>query len=66
MIYTVGICIAYVVGILWGLYLKQIALGVVFFCLLLCLSYFFQKTKKQSKQFRWIGNNTQIMKENRG
>ena len=46
MLYAVGVCIAYVMGILWGLYLKRIALGVVFFCLLLLICCILTRFRK--------------------
>lgn len=54
MLDAVGICIAYVLGILWGLYL-DINLGIVSFFLLLCvwlIKCFWKEAGK--KKYRWI------------
>ena len=52
MLDAVGICIAYVLGILWGLYL-DINLGIVFFFLLLCV-WVTKQFWKERKKYRWI------------
>ena len=54
MLDVVGICIAYTLGILWGLYL-DIYLGVVSFFIFLCifLAIKFYEEAKNSR-FRWI------------
>lgn len=52
MLDAVGICIAYVLGILWGLYL-DINLGIVSFFLLLCV-WVTKQFWKERKKYRWI------------
>ena len=42
MLHIVLICLAYIVGIIWGLYLS-LNLGIVFFCLNLCIYFIFKK-----------------------
>ena len=42
MLHIVLICLAYIVGIIWGLYLS-LNLGVVFFCLNMCTCFLFRK-----------------------
>lgn len=42
MIHIVLICLAYIVGIIWGLYLS-LNLGIVFFCLNICVCFLFKK-----------------------
>lgn len=44
MLYSVIICIAYIIGILWGLYL-DFYLGIVLFFLFICVNLFIRLPK---------------------
>lgn len=57
MLYSLIICIAYIIGIIWGLYL-DLYLSVVSFFLIICASLvtisFLQKNKEKTKIVRNI------------